>query len=92
MKQNMKQDTGEDVNSMLVDQFNSATRTLQKEVKKHPYQVLGAAASFGYLFGQGWLRGFFKLGAAYFAQQAAKRALPFLEEAGSRNLKNETVH
>ncbi len=65
-----------------------ATQYLQKEVKKNPYTVLGAAASLGYMLGQGWVRGFLRLGLAFVAQEAARRSLGDFDLGHS----NKTVH
>jgi hypothetical protein len=75
----------------VMSQFNALTRNLESEVKKHPYQVLGAAASIGYLFGQGWLRALTRVGFAYLAQQATRHAWPLID-GSDRSLKQETVH
>lgn len=80
--------TGE---SVARDLIGRAIHSIEIEAKKRPYQVLGTAASIGYLFGQGWLRGIAKLGFAYLAQQAASQSLGGLG-AGLTNQKRETIH
>ncbi|HEX4925610.1 MAG TPA: hypothetical protein VFV50_16060 [Bdellovibrionales bacterium] len=56
--------------------LNKAATYLEREVRANPYQVLGAAASFGYLLGQGWMRALTKVGMAFVAQEAARRTMP----------------
>ena len=71
------------------DFLNRATRTLEREVKRRPYQVLGGALSLGYFLGQGWVRAISKMGLAYLAQQATKGVLPSF---GTAKNQTKTIH